>query len=119
MKHRPAPRLRDHARPERPDTVARAGLFLWTPVWLSGGIGGWFALRQEPGAVFYAVAAMVAALSIWVGVRAVAWAETARRTRELTGVDAGAGLWLNYLFGLVWLGDLAGWRIRSAPPTSR
>lgn len=46
---------------------------------------------------------------------AVAWAETARRTRELTGVDAGAGLWLNYLFGLVWLGDLAGWRIRGAP----
>ena len=82
---RPAPRLRDHARPERPDTVARAGLFLWTPVWLSGGIGGWFALRQEPGAVFYAVAAMVAALSIWVGVRAVAWAETGRLGEKAAG----------------------------------
>ena len=109
---RPAPRLRDHARPERPDTVARAGLFLWTPVWLSGGIGGWFALRQGPGAVFYAVAAMVAALSIWVGVRAVAWAETGRLGEKAAGWARalgfaaalvatgviGFGLWVHHMF---------------------
>lgn len=39
---------------------------------------------------------------------AVAWAETARQTAELTGIASGAGLWANALFGLVWAAD--GWR---------
>ena len=35
--------------------------------------------------------------------------ETARQTRELTGVDSGSGLYLNYLFSLVWLSDGVYW----------
>ena len=38
-----------------------------------------------------------------------AYRETARQTRELTGVDWGGGLYLNYLFTLVWVADVAYW----------
>lgn len=46
---------------------------------------------------------------------AAAVVDTARQTRELTGLNWGWGVWLNYLFAAVWLGD-AGWR--SAAPVS-
>lgn len=36
--------------------------------------------------------------------------ETAHQTRELTGIDWGGGVWLNYFFSFVWLGDAA-WRL--------
>jgi len=36
--------------------------------------------------------------------------DTAQRTRELTGLDWGGGVWLNYLFAIGWLSDAA-WRI--------
>ncbi len=38
--------------------------------------------------------------------------ETARQTRELTGLNWGGGVWLNYLFLAVWLAD-AVWRLAS------
>jgi hypothetical protein len=41
---------------------------------------------------------------------AAAIVETARQTEELTGFDRGGGVWLNYLFTAVWLGD-AFWRV--------
>ena len=34
---------------------------------------------------------------------------TAEQSRRLTGVNAGAGIYLNYLFMLVWAGDCAFW----------
>ena len=40
---------------------------------------------------------------------AVVLAETARQTRELTGRESGSGLYLNYLFTLVWLMDASFW----------
>ncbi len=40
---------------------------------------------------------------------AVGLRETARQTEAVTGVASGAGLWLNYLFTLVWLADVAWW----------
>ncbi len=40
---------------------------------------------------------------------AVAVAETARQAAERTGVAAGAGIWLNYLFALLWCVDVALW----------
>lgn len=40
---------------------------------------------------------------------AAAWDETARQTFELTGWRSGAGLWANYAFTLLWLGDVAAW----------
>ena len=45
---------------------------------------------------------------------AVAVVDTACQTRELTGINWGGGVWLNYLFAAVWLGE-ASWRI--AAPT--
>ena len=35
--------------------------------------------------------------------------ETARQTEELVGVASGVGLWLNYLFTLVWAADVIRW----------
>ena len=42
---------------------------------------------------------------------AAALAETARRTHEMTGVASGSGLYLNYLFVVVWTLDAAWWAI--------
>jgi hypothetical protein len=46
---------------------------------------------------------------------AVAYAETARQTRELFGLDWGGGLYWNYLFTLLWPLDLI-WPRRSWSP---
>jgi hypothetical protein len=40
---------------------------------------------------------------------AAAYAETARRTQELFGLDWGGGLYFNYLFTAVWAGDVLWW----------
>lgn len=40
---------------------------------------------------------------------AAAHAATARDTAAVTGFDSGAGLWLNYLFTALWLGDAVAW----------
>lgn len=39
----------------------------------------------------------------------IAYRETARQTNELFGVNWGGGLYLNYLFTLVWVADCAWW----------
>jgi len=44
-----------------------------------------------------------------------AYSETARQTAELFGVDWGGGLYLNYLFTIVWLADCAWWWLKSEP----
>lgn len=38
-----------------------------------------------------------------------AYAATARKTHALTGLDWGGGLYVNYLFTLVWIADTAWW----------
>jgi hypothetical protein len=40
---------------------------------------------------------------------AAAYAETARQTEQMTGFQCGAGLYLNYAFGLAWLGMVVWW----------
>jgi hypothetical protein len=45
-----------------------------------------------------------------------AYAETARQTLELFGIDWGGGIYFNYLFTLVWVADAAYWWAR---PSSR
>jgi hypothetical protein len=42
---------------------------------------------------------------------AAALAETARQTQEMTGYRDGSGLYLNYLFGAVWIVLTIGWWI--------
>ncbi|HXV76996.1 MAG TPA: hypothetical protein VD788_11835, partial [Candidatus Polarisedimenticolaceae bacterium] len=39
----------------------------------------------------------------------VALDETRRRSAAVTGIDSGLGLYLNYLFGLLWMLDAAWW----------
>lgn len=50
---------------------------------------------------------------------AVALRETARLTRDLFGVDWGGGLYLNYLFTLVWTADCAWWWLSPKTYASR
>jgi hypothetical protein len=38
-----------------------------------------------------------------------AYAATARRTKEVVGLDWGGGLYVNYAFALVWVADLTWW----------
>ena len=38
-----------------------------------------------------------------------AYRETARQTAEVTGLDWGGGLWINYIFLAAWIGDLLWW----------
>lgn len=45
--------------------------------------------------------------------------ETARQTEELFGVASGSGLWFNYLFTLLWLGDVLWWWLDSRGYRSR
>lgn len=46
-----------------------------------------------------------------------ALAETARQTRQLTGLDWGGGLFVNYFFALVWTLDvLRAWTVEHAGP---
>ena len=52
----------------------------------------------------------------WSHVAAVV--DTARQTRELAGINWGGGVWLNYLFATVWLGD-ALWRFASPASHTR
>jgi hypothetical protein len=48
-----------------------------------------------------------------------AYAETARRTEESFGVAWGGGLYLNYLFTLLWIGDVGWWWSAPASYTRR
>ena len=45
---------------------------------------------------------------------AAAYADTARQTREVTGLDWGGGVYFNYLLVMVWLADAAN-RLRANP----
>jgi hypothetical protein len=49
---------------------------------------------------------------------AAAVADTARQTEAVTGLNWGGGVWLNYLFAGVWLGD-AVWRFASGAACKR
>lgn len=40
---------------------------------------------------------------------AAAYADTARRTEEMVGIDWGGGLFLNYAFTFVWMADVVWW----------
>lgn len=61
-------------------------------LWLAGAIG---ALLHSVGAL----------LSFHDGSHEAAFSSTAKQTEELLGVAVGAGLYVNYGFVLVWMGD--------------
>ena len=64
------------------------------------------------GLVFFLIHVAFAFHFFYRWSHSVAWEETARATEAMTGSNSGDGLYLNYLFALVWLADLAWWWIR-------
>lgn len=65
----PISRVRNrHAAPDiaRSSVSVRAGLLPWVPFWMSLGIGGWFALQDEPGTGFYVALAAIGAFCVMV-----------------------------------------------------
>lgn len=50
---------------------------------------------------------------------AIAYADTARQSKELTGWDSGAGLYLNYLFALIWMSEVVWARVSPIAHSSR
>jgi hypothetical protein len=62
------------------------------------------------GCIFF-LAHVVCAFEYFYGwSHSFAYADTARQTKELTGWDSGSGLYVNYLFALVWLSEVIWWR---------
>lgn len=96
------------------ELLVRATAWLAFATYVVGTVAG---LRQPAGRVFRLVWLCGAVLLLvhllaafhfkhgWS--HAAAYADTARQTREVTGLDWGGGVWLNYLLVLVWLVDAA------------
>jgi hypothetical protein len=61
------------------------------------------------GAVLMVVHAAAAFALLYEGSHATAVAATARQTAALTGIDSAGGLYVNYAFLAVWVGDAAWW----------
>jgi len=76
--------------------------------------GAWILRRSEMARWAWAAGALCFLLHVVAAFWAVhhwshtsAFEETARQTLASTGVDSGFGLWLNYLFAIVWTADAA------------
>jgi hypothetical protein len=91
-------------------------LTLWTArlamMYYGLAAGAWILRRIEvarwawiAGAFFFAVHTVSAFQFVFHWSHSEAWMETARRSNAMSGFDSGFGLWLNYLFAMLWLGD--------------
>lgn len=81
------------------------------------GAAAWW-LKAAGGAFF--LGHMVGAFNYFYGwSHAAAYADTARQTKEFSGWDSGSGLYLNYLFALVWMIELICSRLRPANHSTR
>lgn len=61
------------------------------------------------GFALYAVHVCLAFQFFYDWSHSKAYRETARQTQELFGVNSGGGLYLNYLFTLIWFADALWW----------
>lgn len=61
------------------------------------------------GALLALLHSMAAFVLVYDGSHDTARAETTRQTAALTGVEFSGGIYVNYLFLIVWLGDAAWW----------
>jgi len=61
------------------------------------------------GCVFFLVPVTAAFHFYHQWSHALAENDTRMQTIERTGLNFGAGIYFNYLLGLIWLGDCAGW----------
>jgi hypothetical protein len=94
--------------------TARLAAALWVCAVLWMWRGRWERARwaSTVGVVLYLAHVWCAFAFHYEWSHAVAYRETARQTKELFGVDWGGGLWLNYLFTAVWVGEVLWWRPR-------
>jgi hypothetical protein len=69
------------------------------------------------GALLALIHSVAAFITFYGGSHHTARLETMRQTAALTGIEFSGGIYLNYLFLAVWLGDAAWWWI--APHTYR
>ena len=97
------------------DATAWLALFLY-PFGLAAGGGRIDSAHRRRARWLFTVGAAIFMLHVLLAFavhydlsHAVALAETARQTEQMTGVASGWGLWLNYLFVLLWLSELAWW----------
>ena len=63
------------------------------------------------GLLFYLAHVVLAFHTVHDWSHSKAALETARQTEELVGVASGAGLWINYVFTVVWIADALWWWI--------
>lgn len=106
--------------------MTAAELFLRATAWLAFAayLAGTAARVRPPAAPWFPRVWLAGAVLLLVHVlaafhfrhgwsHAAAWADTARQTREVTGLDWGGGVWFNYALVAAWLAD-AGGRLRAA-----
>jgi hypothetical protein len=95
-------------------------------VTVAGSVLAWAAGEGLPSRVAWTVGALLAAahallaFAVFYGwSHAVAREATARETAALTGLDFAGGIYVNYLFLLVWLGDAAWWWVAARSYAAR
>lgn len=71
------------------------------------------------GAVAFAIHSVSAFVLLYGGSHTRALAETSRQTAALTGVESGTGLYVNYLFLVVWIADSIWWWTAGAAAGAR
>ncbi len=96
------------------DLLVRVTAWLAFACYVAGTLAG---LRQPAGRVFrwlWLTGATVLLVHLLAAFHfkhgwshAVAYADTARQTREVTGLDWGGGVYFNYLLVITWLADAA------------
>lgn len=69
----------------------------------------WARVLWTCGAAAFLVHAVAAFHTVYSWSHEIAWQSTAEQTAELTGWRSGSGLYLNYLFGLLWLIEVCWW----------
>ena len=89
-----------------------AALYVCALVWMLHGQWGRARWASTLGVVVYLAHVWCAFTFHYGWSHATAYRETARQTAELYGVAWGGGLWLNYLFTAVWVGEVVWWRPR-------
>lgn len=89
-----------------------AALYVCALVWMWRGRWRWARWASTAGVVVYLAHVWCAFQFVYGWSHATAYRETARVSGELFGVAWGGGLWLNYLFTVVWVGEVVWWRPR-------
>ena len=73
----------------------------------------WARLAWTAGFSVYLLHVVLAFQFVHGWSHSAAVAHAARRTYEVTGLDWGGGIYINYIFTLLWGADVAGWWIRA------